>query len=119
MTGRGDEYPLIFSFRGFWVKCRAMIHESGNMISLAGYPFRGLQRDRRNITDADIVKRVLLLDERKDVGANQYSNEAGSSEPSSKQPERSAETTAKKAGTSATKVKKVRAGTSCPDKPDN
>jgi ParB family chromosome partitioning protein len=67
-----------------------------------------IQRDRRNITDAEIVKRVLLLDERKEVGANRYSNVGGSSEPPTKQPEPSAETTAKKAGTSATKVKKIR-----------
>lgn len=71
-----------------------------------------IQRDRRNITDADIVKRVLLLDERKEHGAadgfrgNQYTSGNGSSEPL---PNSTAETTAKKAGTSATKVKKVRA----------
>jgi len=61
-----------------------------------------IQRDRRNITDADIARRIELLDEVNPIGTNQHTKEEGSVEPASKEPERSAETTAKKAGTSAT-----------------
>lgn len=72
-----------------------------------------IQRDRRNLSDADFAKRILLLDEVKERGAkegfrgNQHIEVKSSTEPITKI-EDSATTTAKKAGTSASKVKKVR-----------
>ncbi len=69
------------------------------------------QRDRRNMTDADIVRCVEVVDKRKQLGGQESnvnaaktngSTEAAVSEPTS-------ETTAKTVGTSASKVKKVRA----------
>ena len=68
-----------------------------------------IQRDRRNLSDADFARRIELLDEVKDKNENLRKGNKipeGSTEPSG---ESSAETTAKKAGTSASKVKKFRA----------
>ena len=62
------------------------------------------QRDRRNMTDADIVRCVEVVDKLKQAG-RKSEKELGSSEPNLG---RSAETTAKIVGTSASKVKKVR-----------
>ncbi len=70
------------------------------------------QRDRRNMTDADIVHCVEIVDRRKQEGAPpgnvNASKTTGPSEPVVSKPERSAETTAKIVGTSASKVKKIR-----------
>jgi hypothetical protein len=73
-----------------------------------------MQRDRRNMTDIDLLSLVERVDERKAHGAsdgfrgNQHSGGKGPDEPLPESPERTAEITAKVAGTSPTKVKKIR-----------
>lgn len=68
------------------------------------------QRDRRNITDADIARCVMVVDRRKSHGAelggrgNQYTGGKASGDALPK----SASHTAHIAGTSTTKVEKVR-----------
>jgi len=64
------------------------------------------QRDRRNLTDADLLRWIELVDGKKQRGGDRKSKEAkskGSSEPID-----SAKETAKIVGTSETKVKKAR-----------
>ena len=63
------------------------------------------------MTDADIAKCVMLVDELKETNRDDGGKfTAGASQPTveSVEPERSAETTAKTVGTSADKVKKCR-----------
>lgn len=63
------------------------------------------QRDRRNLTDADIMRCVEMLDERKAIQKDDKGKFAvGSSEPTG----RTADKTATVIGTSPTKVKKTR-----------
>lgn len=63
------------------------------------------QRDRRNFTDADILRCVEMLDERKAVQKDEKGKFAvGSSEPTG----RTADKTASIIGTSPTKIKKIR-----------
>lgn len=67
------------------------------------------QRDRRDMTDADIVRCVAVVDKRMtkaEAGAIGGSTKQGSSDPCLN--ESTAETTARLVGTSASKVKKIR-----------
>jgi hypothetical protein len=68
------------------------------------------QRDRRNLTDAELAALVIVVDERKPRGGDHKSEEAKSkrsSDPIDSKPSR--EKTAALTGTSETKVKKIRA----------
>jgi len=66
------------------------------------------QRDRRNITDADILRCIEAVDKRRERGGDRRSEKA-KSKSSSEPIDSSAKETAKIVGTSESKVKKVRA----------
>jgi len=65
------------------------------------------QRDRRDMTDRNILRCIEVVDRRKDRGGDHKSGDFQKSK-SSSEPIASAETTARIIGTSASKVKKVR-----------
>jgi hypothetical protein len=66
------------------------------------------QRDRRNLTDAELASLVMAVDKRRTRGGDQKSEAAKSKAPRDAFDPKSAETTAELTSTSPRKVEKVR-----------